>query len=242
MPGSGSGAREEAHASTTAPLAHRFVTRAPGASAAGMRDETRALPLSFLTWLHDMARARRDGLGTGAMALRIGRYRRRLRAGTGAPISPPEFHVGPVGRDPALTGRPRLGHVLPRVAGGAVHLRCRKYRRHQGDGPGQAGFQALLELGRSHNAVIKLSAIFRASKQPWPYCDISPYIERLIEAFSFDRCIWGSDWPFLRAKRRVDYGPELNGLSHWIRNRGDLQKVLWDTPARVFGFQDNANT
>ena len=110
------------------------------------------------------------------------------------------------------------------------------------DGPGQAGFQALLELGRSHNAVIKLSAIFRASQQPWPYCDMSPYIERLIEAFSFDRCIWGSDWPFLRAQRRVDYGPELNGLSHWIRNRDDLQKVLWDTPARVFGFQDNANT
>ncbi|MGX9937496.1 amidohydrolase family protein [Advenella kashmirensis] len=105
-------------------------------------------------------------------------------------------------------------------------------------GVNQPGFQALLELGRSPNAIIKLSALFRSSRQGWPYHDADPYVARLIEVFSEDRCIWGSDWPFLRANTRIDYGPELSRLSHWIPNMADQRKVLWDNPARIFGFKE----
>jgi len=105
-------------------------------------------------------------------------------------------------------------------------------------GVNQPGFQALLELGRSHNAIIKLSGLFRFSVQGWPYHDVEPYVAKLIEAYSEDRCIWGSDWPFLRAKTRIDYGPELNMLSHWFPDMADQRKVLWDNPARIFGFKE----
>jgi len=101
----------------------------------------------------------------------------------------------------------------------------------------QAGFQALLELGRSHNSIIKLSALFRCSKEGWPYFDTDPYVEKLIDAFSADRCVWGSDWPFLRAKARIDYGPELAGLSRWFSDPKDRRKVLWENPSRIFGFK-----
>lgn len=104
-------------------------------------------------------------------------------------------------------------------------------------GPEQAGFQALLELGRSHNCIIKLSALFRCSEQGWPYHDTDPYVEKLIDAFSVDRCIWGSDWPFLRAKARIDYGPEVAGLSRWFADPEDRSKVLWKNPSRIFGFK-----
>ncbi|UHL64664.1 amidohydrolase family protein [Paralcaligenes sp. KSB-10] len=104
-------------------------------------------------------------------------------------------------------------------------------------GINQAGFQALLELGRSHNAIIKLSALFRCSRQGWPYLDTDRYVEKLIDAFSVERCIWGSDWPFLRAGTRIDYGPELSGLSRWLSDVEDRRKVLWKNPFRIFGFQ-----
>lgn len=106
------------------------------------------------------------------------------------------------------------------------------------NGVNQAGFLALLELGHSHNSIIKLSAIFRSSRQGWPYYDADPYVKKLIDAFSIDRCIWGSDWPFLRAKSRIDYGPELAWLSHWVTDAADRRKVLWENPARVFGFKE----
>jgi predicted TIM-barrel fold metal-dependent hydrolase len=98
------------------------------------------------------------------------------------------------------------------------------------------GFQTLLELGRSGNAVIKLSGPFRSSREGWPYADVEPFVAAAIEAFTLDRCVWGSDWPFVRTDERIDYGPELACLRRWLPDTADQRKVLWDTPARLFGF------
>jgi predicted TIM-barrel fold metal-dependent hydrolase len=103
-------------------------------------------------------------------------------------------------------------------------------------GLGQPGFQALLALGRAGRAAVKLSGVFRFSRTGSPYIDADPYAQALIEAFTVDRCVWGSDWPFVRAKARVDYGPLLACLARWFPDPGDRRKVLWDNPARRFGF------
>ena len=50
------------------------------------------------------------------------------------------------------------------------------------------------------------------------------------------RCCWGSDWPYLRAEGRLDYGPELARLSAWLPNAADREQVLRITPRRLFGF------
>jgi predicted TIM-barrel fold metal-dependent hydrolase len=100
----------------------------------------------------------------------------------------------------------------------------------------QPGFLALLEAGRRGSTFVKLSALFRFSKTGWPYHDADPFVARLIDAFTIDRCLWGSDWPFLRARARIDYGPELAVLQRWFPDAADRRKVLWDTPARLFGF------
>jgi len=103
-------------------------------------------------------------------------------------------------------------------------------------GLGQPGFQALVALGRAGRAAVKLSGVFRFSRAGSPYIDADPYAQALIEAFTVDRCVWGSDWPFVRAKARVDYGPLLACLARWFPDPGDRRKVLWDNPARLFGF------
>jgi predicted TIM-barrel fold metal-dependent hydrolase len=103
-------------------------------------------------------------------------------------------------------------------------------------GVSQPGFQALLELGREGEAVIKLSGPFRSSREGYPYRDVDPYVAAAIDAFSLDRCIWGSDWPFVRMDERMDYGLGLVCLQRWLPDAGSRNKVLWTNPQRLFGF------
>jgi predicted TIM-barrel fold metal-dependent hydrolase len=101
----------------------------------------------------------------------------------------------------------------------------------------QPGFAEMLEFGRSGNAVAKLSGPFRASKTGYPYKDVDRFVAAVIEAFTLDNCVWGSDWPFVRMEQRVDYGPPLTCLPRWVPSEADRQKVLWDNPRRLFGFE-----
>jgi len=104
-------------------------------------------------------------------------------------------------------------------------------------GMGQPGFAAMLELGRQGRAYIKLSAFFRLTTEGWPYSRCDDYVAALIEAFSIERCLWGSDWPFLRASRRVDYGPQLAYLARLVPDQSARDRILWGNPARLFGFE-----
>jgi predicted TIM-barrel fold metal-dependent hydrolase len=103
-------------------------------------------------------------------------------------------------------------------------------------GIGQPGFQALLRLGREGNAVVKLSAPFRVSAGLFPYDDLDPYAAALIDAFGLDRCVWGSDWPFLDVPKQVEYDDLLRLVKRWLPRPADSERVLWQNPARLFGF------
>ncbi len=107
-------------------------------------------------------------------------------------------------------------------------------------GLGQPGFQAVLALGRESDAVVKLSAAFRASAQPFPHPDVRPFVAAALDAFGLDRCVWGSDWPFISTTQEVDYGRLLAGLVRWLPSADDRERVLWQNPARLFGFAAGA--
>jgi predicted TIM-barrel fold metal-dependent hydrolase len=104
-------------------------------------------------------------------------------------------------------------------------------------GLGQPGFQALLELGRAGRAAVKLSGWYKFSTLPYPHRDVWPFINALVDAFTLDACVWGSDWPFLRASERLDYGPLLTLVKMLLPDAADQQKLFWQTPNRWFGFQ-----
>jgi len=104
-------------------------------------------------------------------------------------------------------------------------------------GLGQPGFQMLLALGRARRAVVKLSGFSQFSRQSHPYDDASPYVAALLDAFTPAQTVWGSDWPFLRAPERIDYGPLLLLAAEMLPDDAARQAVFCDTPARVFGFE-----
>ena len=104
-------------------------------------------------------------------------------------------------------------------------------------GVGQPGFLAVLALGREGQASVKLSAPFRLSSRPDTYGDLDAFVEALLGAFGPGACVFGSDWPFLGLRTRPDLGRVLKGLGRWLPDRRDRQRVLWDNPFRLFGFE-----
>jgi predicted TIM-barrel fold metal-dependent hydrolase len=101
------------------------------------------------------------------------------------------------------------------------------------NGVGQPGFQALLRLGRAGKAIVKLSGAFRFTREAWPHADVEPFVQALLEAFTPDRCVWGSDWPFTRMETRVDYGPLFMLMQRWVPDAAARRKILSTTPARL---------
>lgn len=99
----------------------------------------------------------------------------------------------------------------------------------------QPGFAALLEFGREGHFV-KLSGTFRFINAFAPGADAAPFVAALVDAFTVKRCVWGSDWPFLRLPVRMDYGPVLANLHRWFPDDRDRRDVLRETPVRLFGF------
>ena len=101
----------------------------------------------------------------------------------------------------------------------------------------QPGFQALLRYERRGTNIVKLSGPFRAGKSAFPYVNVDPFVAAAIESFGLENCVWGSDWPFVNMGERVDFGPPLTCLKRWLPDPDDRRRVLWDNPARLFGFQ-----
>jgi len=109
-------------------------------------------------------------------------------------------------------------------------------RPRPGAGLDQPGFAALLRLAATGRVFVKISGYAKFSAQSYPYRDAWPYVQSLIESFGPGSCVWGSDWPFLRAPERIDYGPLLKLIERLVPEPADRSKVLWDTPNRLFGF------
>ncbi len=98
------------------------------------------------------------------------------------------------------------------------------------------GFRALLASAESGRIAVKLSGLMRFSAGPPPHGDADPFVASLLRAFSVRALVWGSDWPFLRSPRRVDYAPTLALLARHVPHAADRRAILATTPAHWFGF------
>jgi len=100
----------------------------------------------------------------------------------------------------------------------------------------QAGFKAVLALGRDGLGVIKLSAPFRLARAAGDYSAVAPFAEAVISSFGIERCLWGSDWPFIAVDNAPAYADERAALALWVTDAGDRSAILSDNPCRLLGF------
>jgi predicted TIM-barrel fold metal-dependent hydrolase len=101
----------------------------------------------------------------------------------------------------------------------------------------QPGFESGLALGRDGLGVCKLSAAFRLLDGSNEVDALKPFVAELLAAFGPERCIWGSDWPFLGVETRPDYAATMTVLDHLLAP-AERRQVMWDNPYELFGFAD----
>ncbi|MDO8299693.1 amidohydrolase [Lacisediminimonas sp.] len=130
--------------------------------------------------------------------------------------------------------------MLPGLMPRLTRLPCPVVIDHMGhmpvaDGLDAPGFNSLRTLLREHDCWVKLSGAYRISDDFPDFGDVVPLAHSLIAAAP-DRCVWGSDWPHVALKQMPDTGRLLNALPAWSPDPAQLQRILVDNPARLYGF------
>ena len=103
-------------------------------------------------------------------------------------------------------------------------------------GLSQPAFAAMLRLAKTGRVNVKISGYMKFAKLPYPFEDCWPFVRAVVEAFTLDHCMWASDWPYLRAPERQDYGPLVQLAGQLFPNANERRKLFWDTPNRLFKF------
>ena len=98
------------------------------------------------------------------------------------------------------------------------------------------GFLALMRLADTGRVAVKLSGPMRFSRCAPSYADVAPFVEAIVRAFTPANLVFGSDWPFLRIDRRLDYGPLLAWLASAVPDPASRAVILAESPKRWFGF------
>ena len=101
-----------------------------------------------------------------------------------------------------------------------------------------AAFQPILDLARFDNMHFKLSDVHGRSQQGFPYTDVHPFIQQLLNAFGASRTIWGTGYP---GHHRVKHKwPPLAEELRLIReglpflSAADKDQILGDTAAKLW--------
>jgi L-fuconolactonase len=93
----------------------------------------------------------------------------------------------------------------------------------------------LLGLATHHNIVVKISGACTLSHQPFPYKDIWDPLGRIFDAFSFDRCMWGTDWTRAVGLLTYKQGVEAFRLTDRLSD-SDRAALMGQTLQKVYGW------
>ncbi len=98
--------------------------------------------------------------------------------------------------------------------------------------------QKLLDLARFPRVFVKISHMWMASKQPYPYADTHDMVRRIYDKFGPRRLMWASDWPMV--EKYCGYAKALALVRDELKflNDDDKAWMLGKTIERVWPFPD----
>jgi predicted TIM-barrel fold metal-dependent hydrolase len=93
----------------------------------------------------------------------------------------------------------------------------------------------LLKLAAHKNVAVKITGACTLSHEPFPYNDIWGPLGRIFDAFSLDRCLWGTDWTRAVALLSYEQGVEAFRASDKL-SESDKAKLMGGTLQRIYGW------
>lgn len=93
----------------------------------------------------------------------------------------------------------------------------------------------LLALAPHKNIVVKISGACTLSHEPFPYKDIRKPVDRILDTFGLDRCMWGTDWT--RAVNLLTYrqGVDAFRAKDWLSD-SDRAKLMGGSLSKIYGW------
>ncbi len=130
--------------------------------------------------------------------------------------------------------------MAPRLRDSGVRVLVDHCGRPSPDaGLGQEGFRAVCDFAATGRGWVKLSGVAKFTHEAFQYADATPYFDALLAAYTPARCLWASDWPYLRAPKRMDYGVLLRQFERVVpdracsaRSSGTRRPRCWASDAR----------
>ncbi len=113
------------------------------------------------------------------------------------------------------------------------------------DGVENRDFQAFVDLVKTGNVYVKLSAPYDRTREPG-YANMTPFARALITARA-DRMLWGTNWPHplpqqgvpitqISPYQNVDNVMLVTRLAEWCPDAAARKMILVDTPERLYRF------
>ncbi|XP_051204834.1 uncharacterized protein [Lolium perenne] len=100
----------------------------------------------------------------------------------------------------------------------------------------EKAFSSFLNLSRFPQVYVKYSALFRITRESYPYEDTSRLLSRAISSYGANRIMWGSDFPYVIPE--CGYKGAKEAISHVAGkiavSTSDLEWILGKTVSQLF--------
>lgn len=94
-------------------------------------------------------------------------------------------------------------------------------------------------LARFARVHVMVSGEYAFSREPFPFGDIAPVVQSVLEAYGAQRLLWASDWPWIAEE--PGYAPQLELVDRYLPGLSSAERVaiLGGTAARLFDLTDD---
>ncbi|MEK9661457.1 MAG: amidohydrolase family protein [Alphaproteobacteria bacterium] len=100
---------------------------------------------------------------------------------------------------------------------------------------GWAELPNLLALAEFDNVCVKISGAGTLSHEAFPYRDIREPVNRIVDAFGIERCLWGTDWTRAVALLSYEQGVDAFTQEDWF-SASDRAALMGGNAARVYSW------
>jgi predicted TIM-barrel fold metal-dependent hydrolase len=130
---------------------------------------------------------------------------------------------------------------LPVIVGELLAQRCTVVVDHFGRPDAEAGawdpgFRYLLSTAGTGRVWVKLSAAYRSLRGDGGLALGKALARPLLEAFSAERLVWGSDWPHTQHQDLIDYATSIRALAAWVPEESTRAAILSRSARELFRF------